>query len=799
MVALKDKFVKQLQTLKDKGSTSKLWIEYFIMITLIKNFIAAERSGDWDLHLKSVERMIPYFHATGHFLYAKCAHMYLQDMRTLKESMDELEFERFTSEGFFTIRRTDKFWSGIWADMTIEQVLMRSIKTQGGLTHGRGISDSVVAKFILTMIVLIEVCNVMEEFCNVSYAASEQHVDARESRITRDVEDVKKISSFFEIHNPFPDTKHIMSIYSGIIGGNSINCHNAYDIGKKAAESIIGNDFGSVKIQRKKKVVSLKTVGSSIKINGEKIAIDPLLLFQRISLQISTKTDMKDYLKYELSPYPLSLFNENGFKKSVKSDFYADFTSVSDFSNNENVVNVIDGGFLLHKVVWQKNDTVAEIKKKYVNYVINHYAAGSHVLFDGYPNANEYNRVLTPTSATLSTKANERSRRKVSVIPNVNDLQDQIQISFTPTAFLSNENNKNKLIQILCTELRSVGFTCAQAEEDADYLIIDTAIKIASADKTVVVVGQDIDLLVLLTQLNVENKNIFFCKVGTSTIKDAYYSSDSFNHDSLGKYVAFLHSFTGCDTTSGFTGKGKSTLIKSLMSITDLSNLADIFYNKHAEKEVVAKNGIKLIASLYSKKKNHTLHDLRFDMYERASIKSNFKLEKLPPTEGAAREHSFRAYLQLQRWLGNNKNPMDWGWKKTSEGFLMPKYTEEKLIPDILLAKISCSCKKGCNTAKCSCRKHGLKCTNLCLSCFRSDDCSNAEEVVVEHDDIHESEELEEIPHFENEVVEEEDDENEDEEKEDEEEDCDEQVENTQEEDKEEDEGSPFSKKAKLH
>lgn len=98
--------------------------------------------------------MIPFFHASGHTLYAKCAHLYLQHMLQLKDSMNELEYERFTAEGFFTIRRSDKFWSGIWSDMTIEQVLMRLMKTQGGLTHGRGFSESVLANFILTMIIL---------------------------------------------------------------------------------------------------------------------------------------------------------------------------------------------------------------------------------------------------------------------------------------------------------------------------------------------------------------------------------------------------------------------------------------------------------------------------------------------------------------------------------------------------------------------------------------------------------------------------------------------------------------------
>ena len=92
-------------------------------------------------HLNCVQQMIPFFHATVHNLYAKSAHLYLQDMREIKNKMNTFEYEKFANDGFFTIRRSDKFWSGIWSDMTIEQVLMKSMKSQGGLTHGREITQ----------------------------------------------------------------------------------------------------------------------------------------------------------------------------------------------------------------------------------------------------------------------------------------------------------------------------------------------------------------------------------------------------------------------------------------------------------------------------------------------------------------------------------------------------------------------------------------------------------------------------------------------------------------------------------
>jgi hypothetical protein len=45
-------------------------------------------------------------------------------MNNSKKKMPEDVFKKFSADGGFTIRRTDKFWSGTWSDMAIEQSLM---------------------------------------------------------------------------------------------------------------------------------------------------------------------------------------------------------------------------------------------------------------------------------------------------------------------------------------------------------------------------------------------------------------------------------------------------------------------------------------------------------------------------------------------------------------------------------------------------------------------------------------------------------------------------------------------------
>lgn len=82
--------------------------------------------------------MLSYFHTFGHFLYAKSAHLYLQDMLYLKRNMEESALEKFIN-GFFTIRRTNKFSSSTWTDMIIEQSLIKSIKTDGDVARGKAL------------------------------------------------------------------------------------------------------------------------------------------------------------------------------------------------------------------------------------------------------------------------------------------------------------------------------------------------------------------------------------------------------------------------------------------------------------------------------------------------------------------------------------------------------------------------------------------------------------------------------------------------------------------------------------
>ena len=107
---------------------------------MIRKLIRADRLGLWDVHLDAIQEALPIFPAAGHFNYTKSAYLYLQSMRNLENTNPEV-LQCF-QDGGFVARRSEKHWAGLACDLTIEQALMRSLKTSGGLTRGTGFSDA---------------------------------------------------------------------------------------------------------------------------------------------------------------------------------------------------------------------------------------------------------------------------------------------------------------------------------------------------------------------------------------------------------------------------------------------------------------------------------------------------------------------------------------------------------------------------------------------------------------------------------------------------------------------------------
>ena len=98
---------------------------YLETMDIVRRYIYAERSGNWTLHLATVEEMLPYLVSAGHTKYTGCVPQYITAMKSLPASV-ELEFQM---ENFTPWRREGKF-NGVWADMALEQTFNKDARTK---------------------------------------------------------------------------------------------------------------------------------------------------------------------------------------------------------------------------------------------------------------------------------------------------------------------------------------------------------------------------------------------------------------------------------------------------------------------------------------------------------------------------------------------------------------------------------------------------------------------------------------------------------------------------------------------
>ena len=142
MAKLKERVETLQEYLISELRAAMLLVQYMSYIDVIKMFIRAERTGNWDEHLAATAKMLNLYAAKRHFNYAKSTRLYLQTMLRLEYDSPWLH-RQFKENGFHCVRRSDKYCAGLWADLTIEQTMMHSIKSLGGLTRGRGMNEAV--------------------------------------------------------------------------------------------------------------------------------------------------------------------------------------------------------------------------------------------------------------------------------------------------------------------------------------------------------------------------------------------------------------------------------------------------------------------------------------------------------------------------------------------------------------------------------------------------------------------------------------------------------------------------------
>ena len=169
-------------------------------------------------------------------------------------------YQCFIKQGFHAVRRSSRYWAGLWTDLIIEQVMMRSIKSHGGLTRGRGVIETIRLQWIYSLHKCAGVHDAITMITNLKHKTSEQHVELGISRSKRDFEDRNRIQEWFNQHEPFDLSENrLRSLSSGLTAtdGDGVNCDKTEEVGSKIQGQLDNVCVIEASIKRREQVLSL--------------------------------------------------------------------------------------------------------------------------------------------------------------------------------------------------------------------------------------------------------------------------------------------------------------------------------------------------------------------------------------------------------------------------------------------------------------------------------------------------------------------------------------------------------------
>ena len=184
------------------------------------------------------------------------------------------------------------------------------------------------------------------------------------SRVERDNKYARTVFRFLCEHNPFERSPELCNIISGITGDSSVNVHQAVLVGEAILEKMYGVDAFEFSFSKKDFAVVLDQT-RQLNIDGEKVQVDPQLLFQRLLAIGKAHTDENDIdqlLQYELSPSPPALFDEYGLLIQARKTQLAESLSqtLPTLMAEVDIIpifTVYDGGSLLYRIQWKKDSS----------------------------------------------------------------------------------------------------------------------------------------------------------------------------------------------------------------------------------------------------------------------------------------------------------------------------------------------------------------------------------------------------------------------------------------------------------
>ena len=131
VLMLKKDFAEFSQTCAEKSEMCRYWDGLIKLSRTLTSLIAADRDGNWALHLLSIQELLPVFCVSGSINYQRYGSWYLEKMRKLPDEYPEI-YKNFL-DGKFVVKTGHGHFNAVAPDMKLEQTIQRSKKGAGGV------------------------------------------------------------------------------------------------------------------------------------------------------------------------------------------------------------------------------------------------------------------------------------------------------------------------------------------------------------------------------------------------------------------------------------------------------------------------------------------------------------------------------------------------------------------------------------------------------------------------------------------------------------------------------------------
>jgi len=270
-----------------------------------------------------------------------------------------------------------------------------------------------------------------------------------------------------------------------------------------------------------------------------------------------------------------------------------------------------------------------------------------------------------------------------------------------------------------------------------------------------------------VVQINVphsdDNKYININNLQTAMMKD--FDLRSTPQNDLGLVLQTLFICSGCDYISYFRSMGKATVLncffqyasficgqnmpgclhdtsphnkqQGFLAFTRL--VGSLYFKKHCKTFEAAKGyktPIHLYNSIDASLQAEERHQLWLNQIREVVGTRIIHEEERVPSQTSLWRHWLRSCWISQMWqrssqrdiYGSLPPPTEYGWKLSDGNYVIEwesPNAQQTIRDNIEFLLKGCTCKSGCNTMKCGCRKKQRKCGPgcLCQSCMNTDEC----------------------------------------------------------------------------